>query len=98
MTGQPTDPTLQQMLIAEGVIAPKDAQIASIVTGMIQQVNRTVFSMRVEDVDVLVNLSRLILTEARKRNDPDIALYRKGYKAALAYSKYRREMQRLVKD
>lgn len=89
------DQTIQQHLIAEGIIAPPDAQVAAVVAGMLKTMLRTAYSMRLEDADVFVAQSLKLLKEAKKRNDPDLAQYRQGYRVALAYSRFRRDLEKL---
>lgn len=89
------DQTLQEYLIAEGIISPPDAQVASVVAGMLKTVLRTAYSMRLEDADVFVAQSLKLLKEAKKRNDPDLNQYRQGYRVALAYRKFRSELEQL---
>lgn len=86
---------LNAWLLAEGAIDPSDAQVAAVVSGMVQRIMRTAYSMTVEDADKLVEYAGAVLNEAKKRNDPEIAQYAQGLTAAKEFARYRRRLERL---
>lgn len=104
MTDQPTNHNLEPddlsndltaRLIADGVLDPPEIQVAAVASGMVQQILRTAFSMRVEDAESLSRYAQLLLKESKKSNDPQLAEYRQGAKVAAAFLKFRRDLEKL---
>ena len=83
-------------LFAAGLLEPNDVQIATIASGMVQQVVRTTMSMTVADAERLLYYAKQMARQARKDGDAEAAAdFNRSAKTARAFLRFRREMERV---